>query len=108
MKIIIAAVVFFVSFSSFAFDDNPYNVFDANKRFTDTSNIVWRVVQNASAVCEYESRRRGFGGFGKHVEACSFWNDKGDSTCTIITNNITNMHQIGHEMRHCFQGAYHD
>ena len=84
--------------------DNPNLMFDTKKNFTESSTIKWVVVDNVQAACEAESRRRGYGGFGYGVLACSFF--KGDQ-CTIITGKKTNMHTIGHEVRHCFQADWH-
>jgi hypothetical protein len=83
---------------------DPESKFDATKNFTSTSSITWTVVDNVQKSCEAESRRRGNGGFGYSVDACSFWDG---SSCVIITGRKTTLHEIGHEMRHCFQGNYH-
>lgn len=83
---------------------NPEARFSAKKNFTETSTITWRVVDNVQKSCEAESRSRGRGGFGYNVDACSFW--EGNS-CVIITGKMATLHEIGHEMRHCFQGNYH-
>lgn len=104
-------VLFILSFNAFAdFNDDPYTTFNANERFTEHTVVDWKVVKDANKTCQEESRKRGFNGFLTHVEACTFWNENhgGEPKCTIITNNITNMHQIGHELRHCFQGPYHN
>ena len=39
--------------------------------------------------------------------ACAFWNIK-RRECTIITPLQTGFNYIGHELRHCFEGAFHD
>lgn len=39
--------------------------------------------------------------------ACAFWNIK-RRECTIITPLTTGFNYIGHELRHCFEGAFHD
>ena len=73
---------------------------------SETITLTWRTVDNVQQACEAESRRRGFNGFGYSVEACSFWNGNG-TECIIITKSKTNNHELGHELRHCFQGNYH-
>jgi len=83
---------------------DPESRFSASKNFIKESKITWQVVDNVQKACEAESRRRGNGGFGYSVDACSFWDN---NTCTIITGKMTTMHEIGHEMRHCFQGNFH-
>jgi hypothetical protein len=84
--------------------DNPNTMFDTKKNFTEVSTIKWVVVDNVQKACEAESRQRGYGGFGYGILACSFF--KGDQ-CTIITGKKTNMHTLGHEVRHCFQADWH-
>lgn len=107
------ALVFIFSLFSFnvhAFVDDPYAIRDASKNFTESSVVVWKVVKNASETCQKESKKRGFGGWQQKVYACTFWNENHGNppACTIYTDRYTNMHQIGHELLHCFQGPYHD
>lgn len=84
--------------------DNPTAQFDTKSNFTDVSTIKWVTVDNVQTACEQESRSRGYNGFNFGVLACAFF--KGDQ-CTIITGKKTTMHQLGHEVRHCFQGGWH-
>ncbi|MFN5179414.1 hypothetical protein [Limnohabitans sp.] len=39
--------------------------------------------------------------------ACAFWNVK-RAECTIVTPPVTQYNYLGHELRHCFEGAFHD
>jgi hypothetical protein len=39
--------------------------------------------------------------------ACAFWNVK-RKECTIVTPMETGYNYLGHELRHCFEGAFHD
>ena len=97
-----------VATSVFA-DEDPEANFPVGNNFTNSTTINWVSVDNVQARCEAESRKRKFGGFGYAVEACSFW-DKGpnnENVCTIVTGKSTNMHTLGHETRHCFQGSFH-
>jgi hypothetical protein len=102
----IVAFLAIISFATSVFAENwrdPESRFDATSK-RDKSTITWQLTDNVQKTCEAESRRRGLGGFGYSVDACSFW--EGDS-CIIITARIATLHEIGHEMRHCFQGNYH-
>lgn len=85
---------------------DPNAKFDARKNMSETIKLTWRTVNNVQKACEEESRRRGNTGFGYGVEACSFWNKSG-TECTIITKNKSTLYELGHEVRHCFQGNYH-
>lgn len=72
----------------------------------ETLIVSWMVVPTAKvqATCEAVSKDSGLGGFGFAMDACSFWRK---DTCLIITGAQTTMHQIGHELRHCYQGSFH-
>jgi len=39
--------------------------------------------------------------------ACAFWNTK-RKECSIVTPVETGFNYLGHELRHCFEGAFHD
>jgi hypothetical protein len=41
------------------------------------------------------------------VAACAAW-DFEKKTCTVVVGKPTTNHVIGHEIRHCFEGAFHD
>jgi hypothetical protein len=41
------------------------------------------------------------------VAACAAWNFD-NNTCTVVVGNPTTNNVIGHEIRHCFEGAFHD
>lgn len=104
MKKLIAILITAQTSLAFGFNDNPNSLFDASNNDVQEMNVIWKPVDNVQKVCETESRRRGHNGFGYAVNACSFWEGK---TCTIITKKQTNMHALGHELRHCFQGNWH-
>jgi hypothetical protein len=39
--------------------------------------------------------------------ACAFWSVK-RRECTVVTPEVTAFNYVGHEVRHCFEGAFHD
>ena len=39
--------------------------------------------------------------------ACAYWNVK-RGECTVVTPEVTSFNYVGHELRHCFEGAFHD
>src|SRR5574343_542546 len=39
--------------------------------------------------------------------ACAFWNVR-RKECSIVTPLNTGFNYLGHELRHCFEGAFHD
>ena len=88
--------------------ETPLDKFSAEKNTVNKSTITWIPVDNIKQTCEAESKRRGFGGFGIPMEACTFW-DTGitGNSCTIYTPKVVDYWIIGHEMRHCYQGSFH-
>ena len=106
MKQLIAffAIAFFATNSVAQEWADPYAKFDAKKNKHETVVLTWVYTDNVTQACDKQSRQRGLGGFGFGVEACSFWDG---NTCTIITKKQPNGHELGHEVRHCFQGRYH-
>lgn len=39
--------------------------------------------------------------------ACAYWNVR-RGECTVVTAEVTTFNYIGHELRHCFEGAFHE
>lgn len=39
--------------------------------------------------------------------ACAYWSVK-RRECTVVTPEVTAFNYVGHELRHCFEGAFHD
>jgi hypothetical protein len=86
--------------------DNPYTLFDARKVETNRMRVEWRRVTDVQGVCSAENVRRGYEPIKYSIKACSF-NDATNTECIVVTHLTTSMHSLGHEMRHCFQGAWH-
>jgi hypothetical protein len=86
--------------------DSPIKPFSTKENNHETMLITWKTVDNIQQVCQTEHKKRGFGAFNYAVDACSFWNDV-TKTCTIYTRKNPTMHDVGHEVRHCYQGNWH-
>ena len=110
MKQAIVFLSILITMSAFAYEDDPTALFSTDKNFTKTSKITWLPQTNLQEACERESKKRGMGKFGYSLQACSFWDYEKDGTpvCTIYTKKNASMHSIGHELRHCFQGPWHE
>lgn len=106
MKLTFFVAILLIPLTSVFAEDwrDPDSLFDARKKMSDTIKLTWRTVDNVQKACEDESRSRGNNGFGYSIQACSFWNG---TECTIITRNRASLHNLGHEVRHCFQGNFH-
>lgn len=101
-----ALVVAFLAVSTMA---QAGDIWNKNEKWDMSQNqgtiTVNRIaVNNVSERCEAESKKRGMGGFGYSVQACTFWT--GD-VCTIITAKKETHHTLGHEFYHCFAKGFH-
>ena len=77
--------------------------FEANPKSTP-SVIRWVVSEDPDSECRQASGqklqdRRGV------IRACAVYSAK---SCTIITGVETSHAILGHELRHCFEGRFHD
>lgn len=72
------------------------------------STIDVVIVTNANKRCHAESHLRNLGGFGYAVNGCAFWiNTQQGRQCTIYLESDAPPDLLGHEVLHCFSGAYH-
>ena len=102
-----AILLYFFSPFCLAFSwDSPTTPFSTKENEYETMLISWKPVDNIQKTCEAEYKSRGFGQINYKVDACSFWNFT-TRTCTIFTKKNPTMHDIGHELRHCYQGNWH-
>jgi hypothetical protein len=68
--------------------------FEANPKYSRVV-VTWDVVEE-----EQVSEKCGF-----NATACAKWRG---NKCTIITPRETTMETLGHELRHCFEGHWHN
>jgi hypothetical protein len=84
--------------------ENPETKFDASQNETMDVKLRWVVVKDIDAACSAENKKRGGGVFKFNVQACSFWEGK---ECIIMTPKMASIHNLGHEVLHCFRGNFH-
>lgn len=101
---IVAMITVVNAVASPIIDDDPSKKFDATLYTNRKVTINWITATNVQEACDAEIKKYGKKSFGYTLNACAFWD--GDK-CTIITAKTTSMHTLGHETRHCFQGAWH-
>lgn len=98
-------VLLFVASPALAWNwQDPESKFDATKNEVMDVKLRWVVVKDINAACSAESKKRGGNVFKFNVQACSFWEGK---ECVIMTPKMATIHNLGHEVLHCFRGAYH-
>lgn len=65
-------------------------------------NIRWLVTDDVDAYC----RKSGLTPiFFQKIYGCAFWSY---NECLIVTDKHTSHKTLGHELRHCFEGHFHD
>jgi len=104
MKRALFLLVFTSTLAHAALEKSPTDLYDMTHLMTKKTLVTVVPVPNVIEACERESRKRGFGGFGSAMEACSFWSG---SVCTIYVPLRSNNDQLGHELHHCFSGSFH-
>ena len=71
-----------------------------------TTSITWQTVPDVDAKCRHEYRKLGQRSKdGHYFLACAV---RTPNQCLIITGESTTHEILGHEMRHCYDGAFHD
>jgi hypothetical protein len=84
--------------------DHPTKPFNARVKERSSVRVDWRTVDNVRETCSKMMIASGNGPIKFSIYACSVMNG---NICTIVTEKDTSMHTLGHELRHCFQGAWH-
>ena len=88
--------------------DDPNVPFSTRSNVYKTVKVTWIPVDDVSKTCADEGRKR-LKDFSSRnwvpvSDACSFWSG---NECTVYTKRNPTMHDIGHEVRHCFQHDWH-
>ena len=67
--------------------------------------VTWDTVESPDTECRsgHAAMQKTFG----EIMACAFWNTT-KNTCRIVTGTKTTHEALGHELRHCFEGKFHD
>ena len=104
MKKALLVLLMFTS-TAYAWDwRNPDSKFDVTKNEVSQVHLKWLVVKDVNAACAAENKKRGGKVWHFDVQACSFWEGK---ECIIYTPKMASIHNLGHEVLHCFRGSYH-
>ena len=97
-KIFLLLIVFFTLAGCSNFVAKPYN-----ERLTATTKVTWTTVDDVTEECVKLGTKdpRPY----QQIAGCALYNQ---NTCKIITAKSTSMAVLGHELRHCFEGKFHD
>lgn len=101
------SVLFFlllISQAASAAWDNAEKPFNATKNEFKSVKLTWVYVEDVQKACKDEFKKNGLVKLTYAVDACSIWQG---NNCLIITKRNPTIGDVGHEVRHCFQGAWH-
>jgi hypothetical protein len=89
--------------------ETPYDMFSLENSQAKTAVITIKVVKNIEETCRKLGSKKSNEPTTKYVEACSTWSLLGGKViCTIFTPKHIDYWILGHEVRHCFQGRFHE
>jgi hypothetical protein len=98
-------------------DDDPYRLFSidpASTKMLTTKTTIELVVHDdaeVNNVCQTLAKKGGMkNGFGHRAYGCAVFTKSliGGHKCTIYLGRKTDQNQLGHEVRHCFVGQFHN
>ena len=97
--------LFFAMANACAWDwRDPDSKLDVSKNEVTDVRLRWIIVNDIDTACNAENKKRGGKAFNFSVQACSFWEG---NECLILTPKMASIHNLGHEVLHCFRGTYH-
>jgi len=82
--------------------DNSFKAVKPEKRLTNKTTVMWITVDDVDATCKSLNTS-----FTKdmNILGCA---EMDRNWCKIYTNKNTTMTVLGHELRHCFEGYWHE
>ena len=81
--------------------------FEAQDQYQDV-HMAWYVVKDVPQTCALAGALKGAKTqYNQKIVACAV-RFSGGRTCVIYTAKKLSLAVLGHEVRHCFEGAWHD
>ncbi len=75
-------------------------------RVMNDVKVRWEVRDNVSEVCSRAAKLTTTQAWMTPPLACAMWN-VASNECVIITGKKVSHVELGHELRHCFEGNFH-
>ena len=75
-------------------------------RLMNDVKVRWEVRENVSEVCSRAAQLSPTKAWMTPPLACAMWN-VASKECVIITGKKLSHLELGHELRHCFEGNFH-
>ena len=73
-----------------------------DERITEATVVTWITADDVEKECLKAGAKKP--GTFQHLLGCAKYNEK---SCRIYTGKVTTMETLGHELRHCFEGKFH-
>jgi len=73
------------------------------ERITEATTVTWLAFDEVEKEC-IKAGVKDPGPF-RNILGCAIYDRK---RCRIITGKTTSMETLGHELRHCFEGKFHE
>ena len=78
----------------------------AHARVMNDVKVRWEVRENVSEVCGRAAQLSPTQAWMTPPLACAMWN-VASKECVIVTGKKVSHVELGHELRHCFEGNFH-
>ena len=78
----------------------------SSARVMNEVKVRWEVRENVAAVCSGAAQLSMAQAWMTPPVACAMWN-VATKECVIITGKKVSHVELGHELRHCFEGNFH-
>ncbi len=86
---------------------NPFMALNVESRvFKNGVKIRWEAREDVAAYCAQTLGMDKERAFSTPPLACAIWS-RSAQECTVVTGKVTTHVALGHEVRHCFEGAFH-
>ena len=85
----------------------PFSAKPVSARMMSQVLLSWELRDDVSAYCAKEMKLDMEKAFFTPPQACAYWN-KRTRECVVVTSPTTTHMVLGHEVRHCFEGHFHD
>ena len=80
---------------------DSFEALNSEQRLTNKTVVTWELVEDIDSFCK---KRNNSILKDSIVLACA---QPSKQYCKIYTSSVTSMSALGHEVRHCFEGAWH-
>ncbi len=85
----------------------PFTAKSTSARMMNQVLLSWELRDDVSTYCAKEMKLDMEKAFFTPPQACAYWNRR-TRECVVVTSPTTSHMVLGHEVRHCFEGHFHD